>query len=74
MAARQWTPEQRAQQREAIKRWKPWTQSTGPASAQGLARSSRNAFKGGRRAALREELKQLRNLLQALEQRDVTGN
>ena len=74
MAARQWTPEQRAQQREAIKRWKPWTLSTGPVSAQGQAKSSRNAFKGGRRAALREELKQVRKLLRDLEQMDLSGN
>jgi len=72
VAARQWTPEQRELQREAIKRWKPWTQSTGPVSAEGLAKSSRNAFKGGRRAALREELKQVRNLLRALKQMDLT--
>lgn len=52
--ARQWTTEQRAQQSEKIKQWKPWEKSTGAKTFEGKAISSRNAFKGGIRAMLRE--------------------
>jgi hypothetical protein len=38
-----WTPERRAKQAEAIKRWKPWERSTGPKTDVGKNRSSRNA-------------------------------
>jgi len=41
-----WTPERRAKQAEAIRRWQPWSKSTGPRTNQGKARSSRNADKG----------------------------
>lgn len=54
MAARTWTLEQRQRQREAIVRWKPWEQSTGPRSPEGKARVSRNGWKGGHRQKLRE--------------------
>ena len=55
-----WTPERRARQVEAIKRWRPWEQSTGPRTADGKARVSRNAYKGGIRALLRELARLLR--------------
>ena len=42
-----WTPERRQRQAEAIRRWRPWERSTGPRSAEGKQRSSRNAYKGG---------------------------
>ena len=45
MAARQWTLEQRQQQAEMIKQWRPWTYSTGAKTLLGKARSSQNAFK-----------------------------
>lgn len=54
MAARSWTQEQRERQREAIRSWKPWEQSTGPKSPEGKARVSRNGWKGGTRQMLRE--------------------
>ena len=41
-----WTPERRAKQAEAIRRWQPWSKSTGPRTNEGKARSSRNADKG----------------------------
>ena len=47
MAARTWTPEQRQKQREAIQRWQPWRQSTGPQSVEGKATAARNAYAGG---------------------------
>lgn len=53
MAARQWTPEQRAQQSAKIRQWQPWASSTGARTAEGRAVSSRNAYKGGERAVLR---------------------
>ena len=54
MAAREWTPEQRAQQSVKIRQWQPWASSTGARTAEGKAASSRNAYKGGERAVLRE--------------------
>ena len=44
-----WTPEARLKHAAAIRRWMPWTLSTGPVTAEGKARSSRNAWKGGLR-------------------------
>lgn len=58
-----WTPERRAQQAEAIRRWQPWAKSTGPRTNDGKARSSRNADKGG--AALDERLLEVRLAVQA---------
>jgi hypothetical protein len=46
--------ERRRKQAEAIRRWKPWEQSTGPTTHEGKAIVSRNAHKGGHRAVLRE--------------------
>jgi hypothetical protein len=59
MATRTWTTEQRQRQREAIMRWKPWNQSTGPTSPEGKAVAARNAYSGGRRAALRNLIKEM---------------
>lgn len=58
-----WTPERRAKQAEAIRRWKPWKRSTGPKSEEGKAAASRNAWKGGKRAQWRELLKGMNQLL-----------
>ncbi len=55
-----WTPERRAQQSELIRLWKPWDRSTGPRTLEGKARVSRNAYKGGTRALLRELARLLR--------------
>ena len=48
------TSEHRARQSAAIRQWRPWEHSTGPKSEEGKARASRNAYKGGTRARLRE--------------------
>jgi len=48
-----WTPERRAKQRAAIRRWQPWAQSTGPKTDEGKAVSSRNADKGVHREEAR---------------------
>ena len=45
---RKWTDEQKQKQREAIKRWQPWTKSTGPQTDTGKRTSSHNALKHGR--------------------------
>lgn len=54
-----WTAERRAQQVQAIRIWRPWERSTGPRSAAGKARVSRNAWKGGQRQRWRELCKLL---------------
>ena len=47
------TPEHRRLRAELIRKWKPCEESTGPKSAEGKARVSRNAYKGGTREMLR---------------------
>ena len=49
-----WTKERRAKQSIAITGWSPWKQSTGPRSAEGKARVSRNAYRGALRAQWRQ--------------------
>lgn len=63
MAARSWTPEQRAQEAAAIQRHRPWLQAKGPVSAAGKAASARNADRGGERQQLRAEAKALNAVL-----------
>lgn len=53
MAARQWTPAQRAAQSAAIQNWQPWQHSTGATTATGKAIISRNAYRGGVRPLCR---------------------
>lgn len=62
-----WTEERRKRQSEAIRRWSPWLRSSGPVTAAGKACSSRNAFKGGKRAALRADLDIIRALMRELD-------
>lgn len=45
-----WTAERRQKHAEAIRRWKPWTKSTGPKTAAGKARAAQNAYKHGMRS------------------------
>lgn len=56
-----WTPERRERQAELIRNWQPWKQSTGPKTASGKAKVSRNADKGSVRPLLRELTKALKN-------------
>jgi hypothetical protein len=59
-----WTPERRAKQAQAIKRWKPWKNSTGPRTAAGKAISASNATVHGMMSARwRAELSELNALL-----------
>ena len=55
-----WTLERRARQSQLIRRWKPWERSSGPTTPEGKAKVSRNAYKGGTRALLRELARLLR--------------
>lgn len=59
--ARKWTEEERKKQAEAIRRWKPWENSTGPKTAAGKERCRLNAYKTGLHGvagdALRESLR-----------------
>ncbi len=64
-----WTPERRARQAQAIRRWRPWEHSTGPRTAEGKARAARNAYTGGRWRRDRELLTALRRVLR--EQREA---
>ena len=68
MAARTWTTEQRQKQREAIKRWKPWQQSSGPKSPEGKAAAAGNAWTGGEWQKLRQAIKALNGAMR--KQRD----
>jgi hypothetical protein len=42
-----WTTEARAKQAALIAAWQPWRSSTGPRSADGKAKVSKNADQGG---------------------------
>lgn len=62
-----WAPERRARQAELIKKLKLWEKSTGPNSAEGKVKASRNAYKGGVRPQLREIAKVLKEQEQFLD-------
>jgi hypothetical protein len=49
-----WTLERRQRQAEAIRRWRPCEQSTGPVTPEGKSQVSRNAWKGGHRQKMLE--------------------
>jgi hypothetical protein len=48
-----WTDEARARQRELIRTWAPWEQSTGPVTRKGKRKAARNWRKGSRGSLLR---------------------
>ena len=58
-----WTPERRKRQSEAIRRWKPWQQSTGPKSAQGNTAVSNNAWAGGHWLMLRKAVREMNQVM-----------
>ena len=55
-----WTPERKAKQAAAIQNWMPWQKSTGPKSLRGKTKVSCNAFKGGKRAQFRADVRMLK--------------
>lgn len=63
------TPEHRASAAARIKSTKPWSRSTGPRTAEGKARSSRNAFKDGVEVKMRALRQEVNLLLRELRQR-----
>ena len=63
-----WTQEHRKKQSEAIRRWKPWVQSTGPRTQEGKAKVAQNSCKGGHRPLRRRTAKALRRNQEALDE------
>ena len=63
-----WTEERRKRQSELIQNWQPWANSTGPRTAEGKAKSSKNAFKGGLRPLFRMIARVLRKQQQSLDE------
>lgn len=67
---RKWTEEEKQKQRDAIKKWKPWEKSTGPTTAEGKDKVSRNSYTHGFRSrdikALRQVLRLQKQFLRAL--------
>lgn len=57
-----WTEERRQRQVKLIREKRPWDKSSGPKTAEGKAKSSRNAYKGGTRPLLRQLARVLRKL------------
>jgi hypothetical protein len=63
-----WTPERRARQAALIRNWRPWEAATGPRTADGKARSARNALRhGGRTASALGELAEIRRMVREME-------
>ena len=60
-----WTEERRQEQRERINAVKPSLKSTGPNTSKGKATVSRNAYKGGTFAGIKELIKQSNAIFQA---------
>jgi len=65
--AKGWTDERRAACSRMMKERKAWAHSTGPRTAEGKARSSRNAVGNGRRQRLDAELAAIEALMRAWE-------
>jgi hypothetical protein len=70
MATRKWTEEQRAQQSLKIRQWQPWQHSTGAKTAEGKAKSSRNAYKASVMQKIKLLSKQL-NLVLCEQKREI---
>lgn len=69
--AKQSSPERIAKQRELMQRTRPWEKSTGPKSADGKARSSRNGVTHGlttrENLALKKAVRDVEQSLDALD-------
>ena len=65
-----WDVKRRVRQYEAIRGWRPWELSTGPATDEGKAVASQNALKRGLRSAeWLADLKRVNDLLRACRDR-----
>lgn len=60
--ARNWTPEERRKQSEAVQNWKPWKQSTGPKTESGKLAVCKNSYTHGFRSADMQELRRVLRL------------
>src|SRR5262245_33951265 len=59
-----WTPERRARQAAAIRRWQPWRRATGPKTEAGKAPVASNALRHGHRGrAWIERARRIRNAI-----------
>jgi hypothetical protein len=68
-----WTADRKARQAALIRSWRPWERSTGPRTANGKAKASKNAWKGGEWLQLRElsrrvhaEIRAAKNLVSSI--------
>lgn len=58
-----WDDARKAKQREAIRRWRPWEQSTGPKTPEGKAQSAANGANANwKRLSVCELLKLIKHL------------
>jgi hypothetical protein len=76
---RHWTEEERQKQARAIRKWKPWQNSSGPKTDSGKKTAAQNALKHGLRSQDGIELRRLMNeqrlLVQALlKQLEISDN
>jgi hypothetical protein len=62
-----------ARQSAAIQQWRPWEHSTGTKSEERKAQVSRNPYKGGTRAILRELGRLLAGAMRSIEAHRVRG-
>jgi hypothetical protein len=59
--------ERKATQALTIQNSRPWDQAEDPMTLEGKSNIRRNAFKGGKRPALREDVRQIKQLLDAVQ-------
>ena len=72
MPGRKWTEEQRRQQAQAIRRWKPWKKATGPKTDEGKATSARNTLQHGSESRIVRKLRRLEKEFRDTDNTDFT--
>lgn len=63
-----WTDARRKRHAQAIYRWRPWEQATGPKTPAGKARCARNAYRGSQRDESRRLARDVRHLMAQMAQ------
>ena len=71
MSGKHWSLEQRQRQAELIRNWSPWEKSTGPKTAAGKRRVSRNAFTGGSWLKMRQFSRTMNQLMREIKTEGV---